>query len=266
MTFQEKKDHCNDFDSKNYLPFIIEGEICGYVKNCNIPHLKSFSQYLLITDTDIQFQPDFHDYQTRSKALVEICQNLHQQGILKTLSAEKYEVKTKWKAEPFCEIPRSAAVFFGTRAFGIHVNGYFYNDKGELLMWIATRAGGKVNFPNQLDQIVAGGQPKGLSLEDNLAKEAMEEASIPKDLIQKAKRVSKIRYKKEEESGLRNDTVFVYDLELPKDFTPVNTDGEVASFALMSFPEALEITKNTNKFKFNCDLVIIDFAKRHGLL
>jgi hypothetical protein len=85
-------------------------------------------------------------------------------------------------------------------------------------------------------------------------------------LAMKAKPVREIRYLLERHGGIRNDTLFVYDLELPEGYTPRNTDGEVANFRLMPLPEVAKIVNDTDRFKFNCNLVIIDFMMRHGFL
>ena len=52
----------------------------------------------------------------------------------------------------------------------------------------------------------------------------------------------------------------------PKDFTPVCTDGEVESFQLMPVEKVMQIVRHSEEFKPNCNLVIIDFLIRHGLL
>jgi len=55
----------------------------------------------------------------------------------------------------------------------------------------------------------------------------------------------------------------VYDLELPSDFVPVNSDGEVDVFHLMPIEEVIANLHLPDAFKFNCNLVIIDFLIRH---
>ncbi|HEV7286338.1 MAG TPA: hypothetical protein VGN75_15895, partial [Kaistia sp.] len=60
--------------------------------------------------------------------------------------------------------------------------------------------------------------------------------------------------------------LFVYDLECPAEFVPRNTDGEVAEFALMTLDEVARIVRETDDFKFNVNLVVIDFLIRHGWL
>jgi hypothetical protein len=75
-----------------------------------------------------------------------------------------------------------------------------------------------------------------------------------------------VSYCLETEEGLRPDVLFCYDLELPADFVPVNRDGEVAEFQLWPVEDVLETVAQTTEFKFNCNLIVIDFAVRHGFL
>jgi hypothetical protein len=70
----------------------------------------------------------------------------------------------------------------------------------------------------------------------------------------------------ETDLGIRDDVLFVYDLELPPEFVPKNTDGEIVEFALMPAENVIEQVRTTQDFKFNVNLVILDFAVRHGLL
>jgi hypothetical protein len=70
----------------------------------------------------------------------------------------------------------------------------------------------------------------------------------------------------ENQLGIRDDVLFVYDLETPADFVPRCNDGEIAEFELMPAAAVLERVRDTQDFKFNVNLVILDFAVRHGLL
>jgi len=53
---------------------------------------------------------------------------------------------------------------------------------------------------------------------------------------------------------------------MPADFTPRNTDGEIVQFQMMPAAQVVERVRTTEDFKFNVNLVILDFALRHGLL
>jgi 8-oxo-dGTP pyrophosphatase MutT (NUDIX family) len=97
-------------------------------------------------------------------------------------------------------------------------------------------------------------------------KEAREEAGVPVALARTAKPVGAISYCREEPGGLKPDVMFIYDLELPRDFVPCNGDGEMAEFRLLPVEEVMAITAGTTAFKFNCAVANIDFFIRHGLL
>ena len=51
--------------------------------------------------------------------------------------------------------------FFGIQFFGVHLNGYI-KKKNKYFMWIGKRSK-KGNFPNNYDQIAAGGLPYNIS-------------------------------------------------------------------------------------------------------
>jgi isopentenyldiphosphate isomerase len=124
----------------------------------------------------------------------------------------------------------------------------------------------KPTFPGQLDNTVAGGQPAGIGLHANLIKECAEEASIPRRLAEQAKAVSYISYLNQSGPQLKPDLMTCFDLELPEDFTPRANDGEVHSFELWPVQRVFETVRDTCEFKYNCNLVLIDFFVRHGLL
>ena len=145
------------------------------------------------------------------------------------------------------------------------MNGWLKNNDRSY-MWIARRSLTKPTGPGKLDQIVAGGQPAGMSLRDNLIKECEEEAGIPRALAVNARSVGIVSYETTREEGLRNDVLFNFDLEVPLGFEPVNNDGEVAAFMLWEIREVIERLNDTEDFKFNSALVIIDFLIRHGFI
>ncbi|MCU7859471.1 MAG: NUDIX domain-containing protein, partial [Candidatus Thiodiazotropha sp. (ex Lucinoma kastoroae)] len=162
-------------------------------------------------------------------------------------------------------VDRATAPYLGLRAYGQHLNGFVRSEKG-LKLWIARRATDRRVFPDCLDNMVAGGLPHNLSLAENLRKECMEEASVPADLANRAVSVGAITYCRETPAGLRPDTLYCYDLELPGDFKPHNTDGEVAEFMLLPVLEVARLVSETDEFKLNCNLVVIDFLLRHGII
>lgn len=178
---------------------------------------------------------------------------------------ERYAVAEKFTDEPLFLLERSALSFLGLVGYGVHINGYVKKPNG-WFMWVAKRSQSKPTAPGKLDQIAAGGQPHNIGLMENVIKECGEEASIPKHLAEQAIPVSAISYWYDKSIGMRQDIVFNYDLELPATFTPCVNDDEVDSFQLYAMDELLEIIANTQQFKLNSAVVVIDFAIRHGLI
>jgi 8-oxo-dGTP pyrophosphatase MutT (NUDIX family) len=133
-------------------------------------------------------------------------------------------------------------------------------------MWIGRRSADRYSFPDQLDQMVAGGLPFGIAPEENLAKECEEEAGMQAELAASAVATGSISYRRETPAGLRSDTIFCYDITLPLSFKPVCSDGEVGEFYLWPLEEVARVVRETEEFKPNCNLVVIDFLLRHGLI
>jgi 8-oxo-dGTP pyrophosphatase MutT (NUDIX family) len=153
----------------------------------------------------------------------------------------------------------------GIQAQGVHVNGLVRMGDG-LHLWVAVRAADKLLDPNKLDHIVAGGVPAGLTPMQTLEKEAGEEAAIPPELAARAIKVATIDYAMNRAEGLRRDRLHCYDLELPADFVPHPADGEVSRFELWPITHVLEMVRDSDAFKFNVNLVLIDLFLRHSLI
>ncbi|HAX90777.1 MAG TPA: hypothetical protein DCY07_01015 [Rhodospirillaceae bacterium] len=181
------------------------------------------------------------------------------------LHGEIYPVIEKWGDTPLARIDRAAIPWFGCKGFGVHANGFVRKADG-IHLWVAKRALDRRIDPGKLDNMIGGGLPMGFTVEENLAKEAYEEAGLDAAIIARAVPVGVLSYQLEKMKGLRNDCLFVFDLEMPEGVVPANTDGEVESFTLMQAAEVMQIVRETDRFKFNCNLVMIDFFLRHNLI
>ena len=200
---------------------------------------------------------------TDPPALHGIAQTLAERGMFRW-RREAFDVRAP-DGTVLGTIDRGAIPSFGIEATGVHINGLVHRHDG-LHIWIARRAANKILDPGKLDQIVAGGVPAGLSPMETLIKESAEEAAIPEALATNARHVGEIRYAMERPEGLRRDHLHCYDLDLPEDFVPQATDGEVESFHLWSIARAFETVRDTDDFKFNVNLVLIDLFVRLGMM
>jgi hypothetical protein len=178
---------------------------------------------------------------------------------------EEFDIRAEPDGPVLARLDRGALPSFGVLAEGVHVNGLVRLPDG-LHVWVARRAANKLLDPSKLDHIVAGGVPAGLTPAETLVKEADEEAAIPDRLARKAVPVATISYAMERPEGLRRDLLHCYDLDLPEDFRPSPADGEVEAFELWPIERMVRTVRDTEAFKFNVNLVLIDLFQRQGLI
>ncbi len=201
---------------------------------------------------------------TQPAALPTIARTLADRGLHRWRN-EAFDVRAVADGPVLATLDRGALPAFGVVSEGVHVNGLVRRDDG-LHVWIARRAKDKALDPGKLDHIVAGGIPAGLSPAETLVKEAAEEAAVPAPLAAGARRVGVLAYAMERPEGLRRDRLYCYDLELPEDFIPRPADGEVEAFELWPVARVLAAVRDTDAFKFNVNLVLIDLFMREGLI
>lgn len=265
MSYQDRIRTCNNVCFDQLLPWHIDGVRYGWVDQKFTAHLRHFSEVFQVDDQAITLHPDLVHYQQRTSAVNHVMRELYRAGVIDTWVGEAYPVVHNYGDAAVMEVERASASFLGIRGFGVHVNG-LVDKQGEPWVWVGTRSFAKPFWPGKLDQMVAGGQPVGISLLDNVVKEAEEEAAIPQALAQQAQAVGQVHYQHQGRRGLENSTLFIYDLWLPEDFVPENNDGEVEGFQLMPLSEVAELTEHTDRFKDNCNLVNIDLLLRNGVI
>ncbi|CAO3373214.1 DUF4743 domain-containing protein [Azospirillum argentinense] len=266
MSFLDHIRACNAHDLSGFRPFELEGHRLGWVRHALAERLPGVDPGFVVTADRVTLAPEVRDFEARSSVLEHAARFLVETGAVSALRGEFYPVAPAWGAEPLMRIDRAVVAQFGVAAYGLHVNGFVRQPDGGLSLWIGRRARDREVAPGKLDNMIAGGQPIGLTLAENLVKEAQEEAGIDAALASRAVPVGAVTYRMETEAGLKQDTLFLYDLELDADFVPQNTDGEVERFELWPLDRVAESVRTTKDWKFNVNLVVIDFMVRHGWL
>ena len=264
MSFADRIRHCNSYDPARAMPLWAGGHRVGWLRRDNAEVLARHRDVFAI-DRDSARLLATGGADTVSRAVDEVVEALVAERLVPKWRNETFDVAPRWGEPPIFRLDRGAVPFFGVRAYGVHLNGY-RRDGDRYSLWIGKRASNKQVAPGKLDNMVAGGIGNGYGAAATLAKEAEEEAAIPAALIARAVPAGGLTYRMETKPGIRDDVMFVYDLEVPDDFTPTNGDGEIAGFELMPLSLILERIRTTNDFKFNVNLVILDFAVRHGVL
>jgi hypothetical protein len=266
MSFLDHIKRCNNADLSQFEPWFIGSRRAGFLHRDFAPVVASQKGLFRRRGKAWHLDPALDTPAKRTEAMHAFLLALREQGHFTGLwRDEAYPVTWEFTLSPWMTMERAAVPWFGVRAFGPHMTGYVRRKDG-LHVWVPRRSYVKPTFPGQLDNTVAGGQPVGIGLHDNLIKECAEEASIPRSLAQQAKAVSFISYLNQSGPQLKPDLMICFDLELPEDFTPRANDGEVHSFELWPVQRVLETVRDTSDFKYNCNLVLIDFFVRHGLL
>ena len=265
MSLLARIEACHRYSLKKFRPFLVAGERLGYVRHDLAAEFEKFPSVFTNTAEALSVKEHLARFDSRTAAINTVAQELAARGIVTGWRNEMFPVAPKFGAAPLFDLERALVPFLGVKAYGVHLNGYV-RDGGQIKLWVGKRADDRPIEPGKLDHLVAGGLPSHISPFDNLMKEAAEEASIPKELARRAKPAGALAYRMELNRHLRDDTLFVYDLELPASFTPHNHDGEIASFELMSLEKVERILAETEDFKFNVGLVVIDFMIRMGHL
>jgi hypothetical protein len=264
MSFRDHIVSCNNFDPARVVPLFTGHQRVGLVRRDNAAALRRFPDVFAVADDRVGLLAR-GDVAAVSRAVDAVVDGLLAEKRIPKSRNETFDVAPRWGAPVVFRLDRGAVPFFGTRAYGVHLNGY-RRDGSTLDLWVGRRAPDKRVAPDKLDNIVAGGIGNGHGLEETLLKEGEEEASIPRSLTSRAVPAGAVSYRMENELGIRDDVLFAFDLEMPADFVPKNQDGEIVHFELMPASAVLDRVRTSDDFKFNVNLVILDFALRHGLL
>ena len=265
MSLANKITRCHHWPEDQFRPFLIGGKVQGWMTHAFAEGLDSYPGIFTVTQDSVSLSPALAGPAARTAAVDGVMDDIISRGLGPRRRREVYPVNRAWEEPPVMLIDRGAVPYFGTRSYGVHVNGYLRRTDG-LHLWVGRRNANKPVAPGKLDHIVAGGQPFGLTLAENLVKESWEEASLEEALASKAKPVGQIAYRCLLDNHVRDDVLFCYDLELPEGVTPRPQDDEVESFELWPLAEVIERVRDSDDFKFNVNLVLLDFFLRHGAL
>ncbi|KAJ7973898.1 Nudix hydrolase 20, chloroplastic [Quillaja saponaria] len=271
----EKVQLCNrrsDLQSE-FLPFVIENQIVGYIHMGFAVLLRSFKDVFIFPKDD-SFGGRFGYYVTldsklataekRTSAVGDVVKSLGEEWI-PGIRNELFPVTTSFGAPILFSLERAAAPYFGVQGYATNLNGYVERD-GQKYLWVAKRSQLKPTYPGRLDHLVAGGMPHGIACRENLVKECKEEAGIPRYISNKAIAVGAVSFLDIDGYSYNRYVLFCYDLKLSESFEPKNEDGEVESFKLIPAIQVADVVRKTQFFTPNCALVIIDFMFRHGYI
>jgi len=263
MAFEERIAACNNADLGRYEAWRFRGSVAGHVRRDRIDRLLALGTGFEQAGSGPALAAA--DTATASAALARTATALAAAGEIRALTGEFFPVPLSPETGSAPVVDRAAVMWLGVRPLGVHLTGFCRNARGTWI-WVARRSRHKPTYPGMLDNTVAGGQPEGIGLDENMHKECGEEAAIPPELARTARRTGYVSYVREEAGGLKPEALHCYDLELPWDFEPRPADGEAEGFERLHADEVIALVRDTERFKPNCNLVLLDFFLRHGLL
>nr|CAH7720301.1 unnamed protein product [Callosobruchus chinensis] len=247
-------------------PFIVEGFQVGLVRPDIMKQLLKYPEVFLVNSGSVELNPAFRDYQERSSKVAQVLRELRDNDVFVTLKGwrdECYDVRTVFNSSGLLEMERSATCLFGIRQYGVSINGFVRHPEKGLCIWFQKRAATKQTWPGKWDNMVSGGLAVNTGILETAHKEAAEEASVPSQLLESLRSAGSVSFFFEGERGLFPNTEYVFDIELPVDFEPVNADGEVESFELMTVRDCCNRIVS-EEFKTTSCPVTLDFLIRYG--
>jgi hypothetical protein len=256
---------CQRRDMTRFRPFSIGAARVGWVRRDFAGRLAAFPETFIVADDSVQLAPALDSFDKRTAAVDRVLRQLRAEGLLPGWRDEAYPVTTAFHLPPLLQIERAATPAFGILAFSIHLVGYV-GEGDDIRLWVARRSRHKPVEPGKLDLLANGGQPIGIGLRDNLIKEAAEEASLPPDLTRLARSSGAVAYGFEDAGGLHDEINFLFDLPLPADFVPRNSDGEVEEFFLWPAARVIRELAETDHFAYDAALGFSDFLVRQGCI
>ena len=251
-----------DFRPQGYLPLASGASTIGWVRRNLAGRLRAWPGVFEFTDGNIRLRPA--PEAALSAALAEVARGLARDGAIRGWRDETYAVRAEAGGEALFHIERAAMRFFGLTSSAAHLNGFVLQNEDPTI-WIARRAATKSIDPGMLDNLVAGGVASGQDAWQTLLRECGEEAGIPVALAEKARPAGVLSVCQEVPEGLNSEILHIYDLAIPADFAPRNTDGEVSEFLSLDAPALLGCIAR-GEMAVEAGLVAADFAMRHGLV
>ena len=247
------------------VPFLVDNERVGAVPPEVVEVLSSWPAVFECSDPSrVSLSPELAEatLEQRSAAVHEVALALRESGLVTKWRDEPLALVTAFDAPPALLVERRLVPLLGGKGYGVAINGYSRDERGELFLWVATRAEDKATWPAMLDTLAAGAMSAGASVSAAARSEAAEEAGVPDELLAAGlKPVGAVSYRGPDEDpvlpkvrGLtltpraaltpcpqpctwteawpwpappQDDVFFCFDLELPWDFEPVAVDGEV---------------------------------------
>ena len=168
------------------VPFVVGNERVGAVPPAVVEALRSWPAVFECSDPSrVSLSPELAEatLEQRSAAVHEVALALRESGLVTKWRDERLALVTAFDAPPALLVERRLVPLLGGKGYGVAINGYSHDERGELFLWVATRAADKATWPAMLDTLAAGAMSAGASVSAAARSEAAEEAGVPDELL-----------------------------------------------------------------------------------
>jgi 8-oxo-dGTP pyrophosphatase MutT (NUDIX family) len=245
--------HAGQDVPSHWLPLVLEGARCGWLAPQTAQRLAQPPSPFTPDRGRLALDPG--QPQTASQALAFAAQRLYEDGTMREWRSEQLDVCTE-DGRRIATVERGACRPLGIRTGSVQLNALL----PDASMIAARRAPHKLSDPNRWDNLAGGMVAAGEDDRRALEREAYEEAGLQLGSRPVA-RGSRFCVQRLVAEGLMIETVQVFDVRLEAGFVPVNRDGEVAAFEVLSTEAALNAIERGD-FTLQASMAILDSLRR----
>jgi len=123
MSFRDHIASCNNYDPARVVPLTAGGARIGLLRRDNAAALQRFSDVFAVGSDGVELVAS-GDVTAVSRAIDGVVDVLVADGCVPKWRNETFDVAPRWGMPPVFRLDRGAVPFFGTRAYGVHLNGY----------------------------------------------------------------------------------------------------------------------------------------------
>ena len=146
MSFCDHIRACNNYYPGRAVPLLAGNDRIGLLRRDNAAALRRFPDVFAVENDKVRFLGR-GDVEKASRAVDAVVDALVAENRVPKWRNETFDVAPRWGASPVFRLDRGAVPFFGTRAYGVHLNGY-RREGDTLSLWVGRRAPDKKVAPD----------------------------------------------------------------------------------------------------------------------
>lgn len=236
-------------------PLTLSGRVAGWITEKATHHLSDMPG-VQIEDEAVHITAVTSRRLSLSQVLEQLATGLQGTGCLRGWRDELLDVIGE--GEQLAVIERAAMRPLGLLTRAVHLNAWSSDGK----IWVARRALDKQSDPGMWDTLVGGLVAAGESPEESLLRESDEEAGLQSEQLAQCTPLRTIlRMHRQLPEGYQVEDVLVGDCVLDDSVKPVNKDGEVSEFRLLSYKDVWDMIEQ-GEFTYEAELTLLDSMQR----